>query len=87
MAKMFKKLDKEKILSSPLPPADDVEEPVEQLPSPPELTEFVNTALVNGVWQSDGSQHASVGQVKPGDSSRPTLTVAAQSGKATLKVA
>ena len=55
--------------------------------SPPKFDGFENTALVDGVWQSDGSQHASKGQVKPGDSSRPTLTVAAQSGQTTLKVA
>ena len=47
----------------------------------------MNTALVDGVWQSDGSQHASVGQVKPGDSKRPALTVAARNGQTTLKVA
>ena len=87
VAQMFRELDKDKILSSPLPPPVEAEKAEEQLPSPPELTEFVNTAMVNGVWQSDGSQHASVGQVKPGDSSRPTLTVAARSGMTTLKVA
>ena len=55
--------------------------------SPPKFDGFENAALVDGVWQSSGSQHASKGQVKPGDTSRPTLTVAAQSGQTTLKVA
>jgi hypothetical protein len=58
-----------------------------QFPGPPEESEFIKTALVDGVWQSDGSQHASSGQVKPSDANRPTTFVAARSGHTTLKVA
>ena len=43
--------------------------------------------MVDGVWQSDGSQHAAVGHVNACDSTRPTVRVAAQSGQPTLKVA
>ena len=49
--------------------------------------EGTNTALVDGVWQTDGSRHAVAGQVTLKDSSHGTVQVLAQSGKSTLKVA
>ena len=54
---------------------------------PDEATETSNAAIVDGVWQSDSSQHAAVGPVNAGDSTRPTVCVPAQNGQPTLKVA
>ena len=51
------------------------------------LIDEENTALVDGVWQSDGSRHCAEGQVKGGDVSGGTLIVPARSGHRTLKVA
>ena len=46
-----------------------------------------NTALVDGVWQSDGSQHASKDQMMPDLGTRPSVRVAPRKGMRTLKVA
>ena len=46
-----------------------------------------NTALVDGVWQSDGSQHASKDQMMPDLGTRPSVRVAARKGMRTLLVA
>ena len=46
-----------------------------------------NTALVDGIWQTDGSRHALASQVTRKDPTHGTVGVSAQSGKPTLKVA
>ena len=69
--KMEAALAGERISSTPLDTS--------QFPDPPGESDFVNTALIDGVWQADGSQHASVGQVTPADPLGPTLTVALSS--------
>ena len=56
-------------------------------PIPPEEPEIANTALVDGVWQSDSSRHSLAGQVTSGKGTRPTLCVAARNGLPTMKVA
>ena len=46
-----------------------------------------NTALVDGVWQSDGSRHCSAGQVKGKDVSGGTLILPARTGQRTFTIA
>ena len=46
-----------------------------------------NTALVNGVWQSDGSRHTLDRQLTRAGDSRFTMTLAPQNGMPTIRVA
>ena len=48
--------------------------------------EPVNTALVNGVWQTDSSAHIGRGPLTGGQPIGPSATVPAQNGARTLKV-
>lgn len=46
-----------------------------------------NTALLDGVWQPDGSRHTLAGQVRPASKDDGVILAPAQSGRPVLKVA